>query len=1146
MVTTKEIVLPVELIPALIEGHDFPALIVNRSGNILSSNKKAREYFSIGADDLTFSELFSQSDREKVSKVIDSAFKFNGETREYLELLVKDRNISFEFVINLVKDQTNAKYLVIKILDPSSVMPAGRGKAGFGLTVHTEDLQNLVRNPKVLEIIESVKSSFPFTFLGKSKVQNEINKIPELFWIKDINNNFILVNTKFASLLGLKTQQLEGRPERSFLPQYYLDLYKTIDLYIRETLSYFILEGIPLKGFASLKNYQSIEFPLVDAENKISAIIGIGQRRDTGSAFDGLQKESIFESIFRNIPKPFLLIDTAGYIKSGTQSLESMFVTDETPLISKNVQEIFPESALRSIKAFISAGRQSQELSLKLNQKNGEEQEYAVTLTKISAEVQSNSRILIGIEKSSDFDNLEDLLTQRGRMYDILIQGNPESIYVYSTENLRFVDANHSALELYGYDREEFLNMDLTDLYTPEDIQTLLDSQNGNSGVNSFRGPYKHRRKDGSTVLVEISKTPFLIGGKEAHFNIVRDVSEKVTNEREYKLLKATYENTSDILMVTDNVGFLKEVNKAVHDKLGYDPHELIDTSFISLASDEHRGLINTSIFYSHSTDKINLSVTLKKKDLTPIKAEIVAIPIETSPGEIDFYNLIIRIENQVSEVVKEVEKIVIKEVIKEVEAGGQSGSMFPAKVGLDPAQLGTVFHEILTPINVILGFVQEIKDSIGNPTSEQQEAIDYITQNRDNLLDTMNTIAEFSKLNAPPEDSIVEIKAADLLEYISEEVEALGETQRKNLIFSKVSSSLVFQGYESLYKNFVLNLVKICFKISAENQIYISAQAVDENRFVLSVKDNVGKITADLLNNLVNLFNQSDISFVRSFNVSRYSANALKKAIAMLGGKVEILGKGGKPFEVGVIFPVTANEIISTPEAEPSADVEVVEPEEEIIEDEPLTFLSQSEGTANIEIGASQTNSQSPAASKKTEVQYEPIAHRVSESAPRKQPDSQVPSQKQTPVSESKFKPLANSPSTGAEGNLELKSMSCLYIEDQVDSQILFKVQMKELGKMDFAVSFEDALPLITSKKFDFIVMDINLQGEYNGLDALKMIHKMPGFETIPIIAVTAYVLPGDREKFIAAGFNDFISKPIFREKMLEALEKIFRKKIV
>ncbi|GAB1351102.1 hypothetical protein MASR1M107_33170 [Ignavibacteriales bacterium] len=124
---------------------------------------------------------------------------------------------------------------------------------------------------------------------------------------------------------------------------------------------------------------------------------------------------------------------------------------------------------------------------------------------------------------------------------------------------------------------------------------------------------------------------------------------------------------------------------------------------------------------------------------------------------------------------------------------------------------------------------------------------------------------------------------------------------------------------------------------------------------------------------------------------------------------------------------------------------------------------------------------------------------------------------------------------------SIDLRNMSCLYIEDQLDSQILFKVQMKELKSIKFSQSFEDAIPMLETEKFDFIVLDINLQGEYNGLDALKVIRTMEGLETIPIIAVTAYVLPGDKEKFIATGFTDFVSKPIFRNKIVEVLSKIF-----
>ena len=105
----------------------------------------------------------------------------------------------------------------------------------------------------------------------------------------------------------------------------------------------------------------------------------------------------------------------------------------------------------------------------------------------------------------------------------------------------------------------------------------------------------------------------------------------------------------------------------------------------------------------------------------------------------------------------------------------------------------------------------------------------------------------------------------------------------------------------------------------------------------------------------------------------------------------------------------------------------------------------------------------------------------------------------------------------------------------------MLFKVQFKDLKSIEFAPSFESALPLLKTKKFDFIVMDINLQGEYNGLDALRIIQKMPGFKDMPIIASTAYVQPGARDNFIAAGFSDFVSKPLLREKLLDVLKTLF-----
>jgi CheY-like chemotaxis protein len=104
----------------------------------------------------------------------------------------------------------------------------------------------------------------------------------------------------------------------------------------------------------------------------------------------------------------------------------------------------------------------------------------------------------------------------------------------------------------------------------------------------------------------------------------------------------------------------------------------------------------------------------------------------------------------------------------------------------------------------------------------------------------------------------------------------------------------------------------------------------------------------------------------------------------------------------------------------------------------------------------------------------------------------------------------------------------------------MLFSMQMKDIKELKFAVSLEQSIPLIRNNNFDFIVIDINLQGDYNGLDILKLIRTIPDYENIPVIAITAYYLPVDKEVYIQAGFSDFISKPLLRENLINSLERV------
>lgn len=118
--------------------------------------------------------------------------------------------------------------------------------------------------------------------------------------------------------------------------------------------------------------------------------------------------------------------------------------------------------------------------------------------------------------------------------------------------------------------------------------------------------------------------------------------------------------------------------------------------------------------------------------------------------------------------------------------------------------------------------------------------------------------------------------------------------------------------------------------------------------------------------------------------------------------------------------------------------------------------------------------------------------------------------------------------------------SCSILLAEDNLVNQ---KLILKLLTKAGYPVSIanngKEAVDMFSSEpdKYDIIMMDIQMP-ELNGLDSTKLLREK-GFEDIPIIAMTANALKGDREKCLEAGMNDYISKPIKREVVFEMLRK-------
>jgi len=117
------------------------------------------------------------------------------------------------------------------------------------------------------------------------------------------------------------------------------------------------------------------------------------------------------------------------------------------------------------------------------------------------------------------------------------------------------------------------------------------------------------------------------------------------------------------------------------------------------------------------------------------------------------------------------------------------------------------------------------------------------------------------------------------------------------------------------------------------------------------------------------------------------------------------------------------------------------------------------------------------------------------------------------------------------------------LFTEDDSVTRMVTKKLLEKAGyEVALAVDGRDALEKLASQDFDLILMDIQMP-EMDGVEATQHIRFKDRFEAkrdIPIIAMTAYAMSGDREKFLEAGMNDYISKPVDSKALVELIEKV------
>ena len=125
----------------------------------------------------------------------------------------------------------------------------------------------------------------------------------------------------------------------------------------------------------------------------------------------------------------------------------------------------------------------------------------------------------------------------------------------------------------------------------------------------------------------------------------------------------------------------------------------------------------------------------------------------------------------------------------------------------------------------------------------------------------------------------------------------------------------------------------------------------------------------------------------------------------------------------------------------------------------------------------------------------------------------------------------------------------SIFIVEDDKMNRMLFEKMLSNYADIQIAIDGDDAFlqlkkAMQTKSSFDVILLDINLPNPWDGMQLLvEFKKKWPTLNKIPFIAQTAYAISGDKEKFLAVGFDDYISKPIDKKELLTIIENNMRK---
>jgi two-component system, cell cycle sensor histidine kinase and response regulator CckA len=296
---------------------------------------------------------------------------------------------------------------------------------------------------------------------------------------------------------------------------------------------------------------------------------------------DGQEAEHYFRAVFESAVDAIVIMDDEARFLEANAAACVLFGVPRAGLLERRLPDLVPDRAhfAASWAASLRDGFVKGRGLILRPDGTTREVEFAATASF------RPGRHLSVMRDVTETHHAQRALQESNERYRVLFERHPQAIVVADAQTLKILAVNDAAVAQYGYTRGEFLQLTLKDLRPPEDVPALVERLSDRTAAMP-QGPWRHLRKDGTLIDVEVAAHPLMWGDRPAWHGVITDVTARTRAEADLRLRERVMEGMSQGLLIADatrpdraaiyvNRGFERITGYSAAEVLGRNPRFL-------------------------------------------------------------------------------------------------------------------------------------------------------------------------------------------------------------------------------------------------------------------------------------------------------------------------------------------------------------------------------------------------------------------------------------------------------------------------------------------------------------------------------------------------------------------------------------------